>query len=93
MAKRTVGAPISVQEHRETLSATVDVESGATDFIIKRTLVNADNSDEIICVQTLIMHSKQNAYIFPQTCVVALYVCVRTCVLYVYAHTSQHFFS
>ena len=53
MAKRTVGAPISVQEHRETLSATIDVESGMTDFIIKRTLVDADNSDEVICVQKI----------------------------------------
>ena len=53
MAKRVVGAPISVQEHKETLSATVDVESGMTDFIIKRTLVDADNSDEVICVQKI----------------------------------------
>ena len=53
MAKRVVGTPISVQEHRETLSATVDVQSGMTDFIIKRTLVNADNSDEVICVQKI----------------------------------------
>ena len=52
MAKRTVGAPISVQEHRETLSATVDVESGTTDFIIKRTLVDADSS-EVIVVQKI----------------------------------------
>ena len=52
MAKRTVGAPISVQEHRETLSATVDVESGMTDFIVKRTLVDAD-SKEVICVQKI----------------------------------------
>ena len=52
MAKRTVGAPISVQEHRETLSATVDVESGMTDFIVKRTLVDAD-SDEVIVVQKI----------------------------------------
>ena len=48
MAKRVVGTPISVQEHRETLSATVDVESGTTDFIIKRTLVDADNGDVIV---------------------------------------------
>ena len=27
MAKRVVGTPISVQEHRETLSATVDVKA------------------------------------------------------------------
>ena len=52
MAKRVVGKPISVQEHRETLSATVDVESGMTDFIIKRTLVDAD-SGEVICVQKI----------------------------------------
>ncbi len=52
MAKRTVGAPISVQEHRETLSATVDVESGMTDFIIKRTLVDAD-SGEVVSVQKI----------------------------------------
>ena len=52
MAKRTVGTPISVQEHRETLSATVDVESGMTDFIIKRTLVDAD-SGEVVSSQTI----------------------------------------
>ena len=52
MAKRTVGAPISVQEHRETLSATVDVESGMTDFIIKRTLVDAE-TEEVIVVQKI----------------------------------------
>ena len=52
MAKRVVGAPISVQEHKETVSATVDVESGTTDFIIKRTLVDAD-SDEVIVVQKI----------------------------------------
>ena len=52
MAKRVVGQPISVQEHRETLSATVDVESGTTDFIIQRTLTDAD-SKEVICVQKI----------------------------------------
>ena len=52
MAKKVVGTPISVQEHRETLSATVDVESGMTDFIIKRTLVDADNG-EVIVVQKI----------------------------------------
>ena len=51
MAKKVVGTPISVQEHRETLSATIDIETGMTDFIVKKTLVNADNSDEVICVQ------------------------------------------
>ena len=53
MAKKVVGTPIAVQEHKETLSATIDIESGTTDFIIKRTLVNADNSDEVICVQKI----------------------------------------
>lgn len=48
MAKRIVGTPISVQEHRETLSATVDVESGMTDFIVKRTLVDADSGELIV---------------------------------------------
>jgi hypothetical protein len=52
MAKRVVGTPISVQEHRETFSATVDVESGMTDFIIKRTLVDADNG-EVVSSQTI----------------------------------------
>ena len=52
MAKRTVGAPISVQEHRETLSATVDVESGTTDFIIRQTIVNSD-TEEVIVVQKI----------------------------------------
>ena len=52
MAEKVVGTPISVQEHRETLSVTVDVESGMSDFIIKRTLVDAD-SGEIIVVQKI----------------------------------------
>ena len=52
MAKRVVGTPISGHEHRETLSATVDVESGMTDFIIKLTLVDAD-SGEVIVVQKI----------------------------------------
>ena len=52
MAKRIVGTPISVQEHRETLSATVNVEGGTTDFIIKRTLINAE-TEEIVSVQNL----------------------------------------
>ena len=52
MAKRTVGTPISVQEHRETLSATVDVASGTTDFIVRREIVDADTG-EVICVQKI----------------------------------------
>ena len=52
MAKRAVGQPISVQEHRETLSATVDVESGMTNFIIKSQLINA-SSGEVVSSQTI----------------------------------------
>ena len=52
MAKKVVGTPISVQEHRETLSATVNVESGMTDFIIKRTLINSENG-EVVAVQNI----------------------------------------
>ena len=52
MAKKVIGSPISVQETRETLSVTVDVESGMTDFIIKRTLVDAD-SGEVVVVQKI----------------------------------------
>ena len=48
MAERVVGTPISVQETRETISATVDIESGMTDFIIKRTLTDADTGDVVI---------------------------------------------
>lgn len=43
MAKE-FGNPITVQEHREVLSVTVDVETGMTDFIVKRTLV-AENGE------------------------------------------------
>ena len=52
MAKKVVGTPISVQEHRETLSATVNVESGMTDFIIKRTLINAE-TEEVVSMQNI----------------------------------------
>jgi hypothetical protein len=52
MAKRVIGTQISVQEHRETLSATVNIETGMTDFIIKRTLVDADNG-EVVSSQTI----------------------------------------
>jgi hypothetical protein len=51
MAKRVVGTPFSVQEQSETLSATVDVESGMTEFIIKKTLVDADTG-EVVSSQT-----------------------------------------
>ena len=47
-----LGQPISVQEHRETLSATVDIESGTTDFLIKRTLIDV-GSGEIVSSQTI----------------------------------------
>ena len=52
MASKVVGSPISVQEHRETLSANIDVTSGHTDFIIKRTLVNSE-TEEVVSVQTI----------------------------------------
>ena len=52
MAKKVVGTPISVQETRETLSVTVDVESGMTDFIIKKTLTDTD-SGEVVVVQKI----------------------------------------
>jgi len=52
MAKRVIGTPISVQEHRETLSANVNIESGMTDFIIKRTLVDAGDG-EVVSSQTI----------------------------------------
>lgn len=52
MAKRVVGTPISVQEHKETLSATVNIETGMTDLILKRTLVDADNG-EVVSSQTI----------------------------------------
>ena len=41
-----------MQETRETLSVTVDVESGMTDFIIKKTLTDAD-SGEVVVVQKI----------------------------------------
>jgi IMP dehydrogenase/GMP reductase len=50
MAK-AFGNPITVQEHREVLSATVDVESGMTDFIVKRTLVS--DSGEVVSVSKI----------------------------------------
>ena len=51
MSKKLVGTPFSVQKHRETLSATVDVESGMTEFIIKTTLVDA-GTGEVVSSQT-----------------------------------------
>ena len=50
MAK-AFGNPITVQEHREVLSANIDVETGMTDLIIKRTLV-AENGD-VVSVSTI----------------------------------------
>ena len=53
MAKKVVGSPISVQETRETLSVTVDVESGMTDFVILRKLINADDPDDVVSSQKI----------------------------------------
>ena len=40
---RVVGAPISVQETRETLSATVNVENGTTDFVEEIVLIDTES--------------------------------------------------
>ena len=45
---RVVGTPLSVQEHRETISATVNVETGMTDFLIKQTLINSETEEVIV---------------------------------------------
>ena len=42
---RVVGAPISVQETRVTISATVNVENGTTDFIEDVTLTDTESGD------------------------------------------------
>ena len=50
---RVVGAPISVQETRVTISATVNVESGTTDFIEDVTLTSTEEPYEIVSKQRL----------------------------------------
>ena len=50
---RVVGAPISVQETRVTISATVKVESGTTDFIEDVTLTSTEEPYEIVSKQRL----------------------------------------
>ena len=50
---RVVGAPISVQETRVTVSATVNVESGTTDFIEDVTLTSTEEPYEIVSKQRL----------------------------------------
>ena len=52
MANKPFGSPVTVREHRETLSATVNIESGMTDLIIKRTLIDED-SGAIVSSQTI----------------------------------------
>jgi hypothetical protein len=42
---RVVGAPISVQETRITISATVNVENGTTDFIEDVTLTDTESGE------------------------------------------------
>ena len=42
---RVVGAPISVQETRVTISATVNVENGTTDFIEDVTLTDTESGE------------------------------------------------
>ena len=50
---RVVGAPISVQETRVTISATVNVETGTTDFIEDVTLTSTEEPYEIVSKQRL----------------------------------------
>ena len=50
---RVVGAPISVQETRVTISATVNVENGTTDFIEDVTLTSTEEPYEIVSKQRL----------------------------------------
>ena len=52
MAEKVVGTPVVAQEHRETLSVTIDVLTGMTDFVVKKTLINADTK-EVITVQKI----------------------------------------
>ena len=52
MTNKPFGNPVTVQEHRETISATIDVRSGMTDIIIKRTLVDAETG-AIVSSQTI----------------------------------------
>lgn len=42
---RVVGSPISVQETRVTISATVNIETGTTDFIEDVTLTDTDTGE------------------------------------------------
>ena len=46
--EKVVGTPLSVQEHRETISATINVETGMTDFLIKQTLINSETGEVIV---------------------------------------------
>ena len=50
---RVVGAPISVQETRVTVSATVNVETGTTDFLEDVTLTSTEEPYEIVSKQRL----------------------------------------
>ena len=48
---RVVGAPISVQETRVTISATVNVENGTTDFVEDVTLRQTEEPFQIVSKQ------------------------------------------
>jgi len=45
-----IGTPRNVQERRTTVSATIDVETGLTDFIYKKTLVDVDTNEVVSSV-------------------------------------------
>ena len=50
---RVVGAPISVQETRVTISATVNVENGTTDFVEDVTLTSTEEPYQVVSKQRL----------------------------------------
>ena len=50
---RVVGAPISVQETRVTISATVNVENGTTDFLEDVTLTSTEEPYQIVSRQRI----------------------------------------
>ena len=50
---RVVGAPISVQETRVTISATVNVQNGTTDFVEDVTLTSTEEPYQVVSKQRI----------------------------------------
>ena len=50
---RVVGAPISVQETRVTISATVNVHNGTTDFVEDVTLTSTEEPYQVVSKQRI----------------------------------------